>query len=234
MNTHSFTLAGQTLVARPSGALYWPAEKLLCVSDLHLGKSVRQARRNGAQLPPYDLQDTLARLEGEINETGALSVICLGDSFDDLQALDELPDVARLWITRLQAGRRWVWIEGNHDPGPVSLGGTHLGEFNLRGLTFRHEADPAQSGEISGHFHPKARLRTRAGMMSRACFLLDEARLILPAFGTYTGGLRCEEPPLCDLMNDAALAILTGAHALAVPMPRAQNKSGRIASRSGR
>ena len=90
MNTHSFTLAGQSLVARPSGALFWPRESLLCVSDLHLGKSVRQARRNGVQLPPYDLQDTLARLEAEINETGALCVICLGDSFDDLTALDEL------------------------------------------------------------------------------------------------------------------------------------------------
>ncbi|MDA7428432.1 ligase-associated DNA damage response endonuclease PdeM [Primorskyibacter aestuariivivens] len=234
MNTHSFTLAGQSLMARPSGTLYWPERKLLCVSDLHLGKSVRQARRNGAQLPPYDLQDTLARLEGEINETGALTVLCLGDSFDDLMALDELPDMARLWITRLQAGRHWIWIEGNHDPGPVSLGGTHLAELNVLGLTFRHEADPEQNAEISGHFHPKARLRTRAGMVSRPCFLLDNTRLILPAFGTYTGGLRCEDAPLCDLMGPEAIAILTGARALAVPMPRGQNRSGRAASSSGR
>lgn len=234
MNTHSFTLAGQSLVARPSGALFWPRESLLCVSDLHLGKSVRQARRNGVQLPPYDLQDTLARLEAEINETGALCVICLGDSFDDLTALDELPDMARLWITRLQAGRRWIWIEGNHDPGPVSLGGTHMAEIRVNGLTFRHEANPAQSAEISGHFHPKARLRTRAGMVSRPCFLLDTKRLILPAFGTYTGGLRCEDAPLCTLMEQDAIAILTGTRALALPMPRGQNRSGRAASSSGR
>ena len=142
--------------------------------------------------------------------------------------------MARLWITRLQAGRRWIWIEGNHDPGPVSLGGTHMAEIRVNGLTFRHEANPAQSAEISGHFHPKARLRTRAGMVSRPCFLLDTKRLILPAFGTYTGGLRCEDAPLCTLMEQDAIAILTGTRALALPMPRGQNRSGRAASSSGR
>lgn len=222
------------MVARPSGALFWPGEKLLCVSDLHLGKSTRQARRNGAQLPPYDLHDTLARLESEINETAALNVICLGDSFDDMRALDELPEMARLWISRLQVGRHWTWIEGNHDPGPVPLGGRYLADLTLRGVTFRHEADPEGVAEVSGHFHPKARLRTRAGMISRACFLLDHRRMIMPAFGTYTGGLRCEDPPLCTLMGDDALAILTGARALAIPMPRAQKRSGRAASSSGR
>lgn len=239
MNTHSFTLAGQTLVARATGALYWPAENLLCVSDLHLGKSVRQARRNGAHLPPYDLQDTLARLEAEINQTGALTVLCLGDSFDDLTAMEELPDTARDWITRLQAGRRWIWIEGNHDPGPVSIGGTHLAQWRSGGLTFRHIADPSDEvGEISGHYHPKARLRTRGGLLSRPCFLLDQQRLILPAFGTYTGGLRCEDPPLADLMGEQALAILTGKRALAVPMPRhrrtGQNSDGMASSSLGR
>ena len=48
MNTYSFTFAGQRLVARPSGALHWPAAGLLCVSDLHLGKSARQAQWRAA------------------------------------------------------------------------------------------------------------------------------------------------------------------------------------------
>ncbi len=236
MNTHPFSFSGESLVARPSGALHWPAERLLCVSDLHLGKSVRQARRNGAQLPPYDLQDTLARLEAEINETGALTVICLGDSFDDLQALDELPEQAQSWISRLQAGRQWIWVEGNHDPGPISLGGSHVQTWQSRKLLFRHIADPDSAGEISGHYHPKARLRTRAGSVSRPCFLLDTTRLILPAFGTYTGGLRCEDEPLTSLMSQDALAILTGKRALAVPIPRSkpQNSSGIAASSSAR
>ena len=228
MNTFAFTFAGHSLVARPSGALFWPAEGVLCVSDLHLGKSARQARRSAVQLPPYDVQDTLARLEAEIHATEARSVLCLGDSFDDLQAFDDLSDSARDWITRLQAGRRWIWIEGNHDPGPVALAGAHLAQFSHLGLTFRHIATEQGNAEISGHYHPKLRLRSA----SRPCFLVDEARLIMPAFGTYTGGLRCDAPALSGLMSSRALAILTGARALAVPMH--QKRSGRTASRPGR
>ena len=64
-NGHIFTFAGQAMIARPSGALYWPAEELLVVSDLHLGKSERISRRSGALLPPYEVQDTLTRLEAK-------------------------------------------------------------------------------------------------------------------------------------------------------------------------
>lgn len=228
MNTHDFSFAGQSLQARASGALFWPAQGLLCVSDLHLGKSARQARLNGVQLPPYDVEDTLARLDAEIATTGARHVLCLGDSFDDLAAFDDLPQTAIDWITRLQAGRTWTWIEGNHDPGPVALAGAHLARYTAAGLTFRHIATPGEQAEISGHYHPKARLRGAA----RPCFLIDETRVILPAFGTYTGGLRCDDPVLTDLMTSSALAVLTGRQMLVLPMR--QKRSGRASSSAGR
>ncbi|MEO0504277.1 MAG: metallophosphoesterase, partial [Pseudomonadota bacterium] len=59
MNSCDLTLAGATLQAMGSGALFWPARSLLCVSDLHLGKAERIARRGGTQLPPYETRDTL-------------------------------------------------------------------------------------------------------------------------------------------------------------------------------
>jgi uncharacterized protein len=217
---HAFTLAGETLHALPSGALHWPAQGLLAVSDLHFGKSERRVRRGGMALPPYEVQDTLTRLQADLDATRATTVICLGDSFDDLAAQDGLTDDARLWIARLQAGRRWIWAEGNHDPGPVDLGGTHLAELRMAPLTFRHIADPAATGEISGHYHPKAQIRTRAGTLSRPAFLIDATRVILPAYGTYTGGLRSTDAALSRLMAPTALAVLTGARALAMPMPR--------------
>lgn len=220
MSHHAFTLAGETLHALPSGALYWPAQALLAVSDLHFGKSERRVRRGGMVLPPYEVQDTLTRMQADLDTTRAATVICLGDSFDDLAASDGLPDDARLWIARLQAGRRWIWAEGNHDPGPIDLGGTHLAEVRLPPLTFRHIADPAATAEISGHYHPKAQIRTRAGSLSRPAFLIDGARVILPAYGTYTGGLRSTDAALCTLMGRDAIAVLTGRQAVAVPMPR--------------
>ena len=206
-------------MALGSGALYWPDKRLLCVSDLHLGKAERRARMGEAPLPPYETRDTLSRLEQNLIQTDARQVICLGDSFDDTAAADALPDSEKLWISSLQAGRSWIWIEGNHDPGPIDLGGAHLSEFTLSGLTFRHIARPDQNGEISGHFHPKIRLNIRGRSISRRAFLLDDARLILPAFGTYTGGLRSEDPALSTLMQPGAMAILTGDAPCAVPMP---------------
>ncbi|WP_109463795.1 ligase-associated DNA damage response endonuclease PdeM [Albibacillus kandeliae] len=220
MNTCQITLAGAELLALGSGALWWPDKSLLCVSDLHFGKSERIARRGGAVLPPYDTRDTLNRLAADLLATGAKTVVCLGDSFDDLDAAAGLAEEERLWLVRLQAGRRWVWIEGNHDPGPVALGGTHLAELPLPPVTFRHIARPGASGEISGHYHPKAQVKTRARTISRPAFLVDKDRIVMPAYGTYTGGLRSHDAVLTTLMRREALAILTGPQPQAVPMPR--------------
>ena len=219
MNTHDFTLAGAALTARCSGALWWAEKSLLVVSDLHLGKSERIARLGGAMLPPYETRDTLARLDAEIEALSPKTVICLGDSFDDDFAARALPEEMQLWLTRMMAGRRWIWIEGNHDPGPVDLGGTHLAELPIAPLSFRHIAKPGASGEVSGHYHPKASISARGRSVSRPCFLCDSDRVIMPAFGTYTGGLRSTSPDLSRLMRPEALAFLIGRSMQVIPMP---------------
>jgi uncharacterized protein len=213
---HAFSLGSATLHALPSGALFWPSEQLLCVSDLHFGKSERMARRGGALLPPYDTRATLGKLDADMDRTRATRVICLGDSFDDMAASEGLDESDRLWLARLMAGRHWTWVEGNHDPGPLDIGGSHKAEVTIDGLTFRHIADPSKRNEVSGHFHPKARLASQ----SRPCFLADVARVILPAYGTYTGGLWADDTALTTLMRPDALAIVTGQRALCIPMPR--------------
>ncbi len=214
-------LAGVRLQARATGALYWPDQRLLCVSDLHLGKSDRIARRAGAMLPPYETRDALARLEADLRATGAKTVVLLGDTFDDMAAAESLDEEERLWILRLQAGRRWVWITGNHDPVPTEFAGAHRAELAEGPLTFRHIAKTGESGEISGHYHPKAVVQTRGRQVSRACFLADDARIIMPAYGTFTGGLRWSDPTLAGLMRPGASAVLTGRNATQVPMPHA-------------
>ena len=213
---HELRLGPAVLRACASGVLVWPDEGLLVVSDLHLGKARRLARRGGALLPPFDTRDTLARLDAAIEAHRPARVLCLGDSFDDLAAGDELDEDEALWLSRLMAGREWIWIEGNHDAGPLGLGGSHRAEVTIGGISFRHIADPGTSLEISGHYHPKARLAGQA----RPCFLADAARIILPAFGAYTGGLWSHDPALSGLMGPGALAVLTGPRALPIPMPR--------------
>lgn len=219
MNSFGFTLSQARLEARGSGALFWPERRLLCLSDLHFGKAERIARRGGALLPPYDTRDTLARLDAEIAALDPATVVCLGDSFDDLTAGGSLPGDERLWLARLMAGRDWVWIEGNHDPGPLELGGRHLAALAVGPLVFRHIAT-AERGEISGHYHPKAALSLKGHSIARPCFLIDAARAILPAFGSFTGGLRHDDPVFATLMDQNALAVLTGAQVHAFPLVR--------------
>ncbi|MGR3712772.1 MAG: ligase-associated DNA damage response endonuclease PdeM [Shimia sp.] len=220
MNEVEFSLAGASLSALGSGALWWADQRLLIVSDLHLGKTERILRRGGPSLPPYETRDTLIRLENDLSFTNAATVVCLGDSFDDAEAARTLPEADRLWISRLQAGRRWVWIEGNHDPGPIDLGGTHLAELPVAPLTFRHIAQTGKSGEVSGHYHPKVRVQTRLRAITRPAFLIDSDRVVMPAYGTYTGGLRSTEDVLNSLMRPEATAIITGQTPRMIPMPR--------------
>lgn len=223
MNYHAFTFQGTRLRAMPSGALWWPEKSLLCVSDLHFGKAERIARRTGSILPPYDGHETLARIDADLETTSAQQVICLGDSFDDLSAAAQLPKDVTEWLSRLIAGREWIWVEGNHDPGPLSLPGRHAPALHMDPLLFRHIAEPGAVGEISGHFHPKARFGFKGGTVSRACFLIDAQRIIMPAYGTYTGGLWTTDPALTSLMTPQATAVLTGPTAQAIPMPRQQS-----------
>ncbi|MEJ6403704.1 ligase-associated DNA damage response endonuclease PdeM [Yoonia sp. 2307UL14-13] len=215
MNSHTFDLCGTTCTALPTGALWLPDHDTLCVSDLHLGKSDRIARRSGVMLPPYEVQETLQKLETDITATKPKTVICLGDSFDDLDAAQSITDDMQNWLRTMQAGRKWIWIEGNHDPGPVDLGGTHRHDITLGTLTFRHIAT-GQKGEVSGHYHPKYMVAGR----SRPAFLYDKCHLILPAYGAYTGGLSAHAPDLRKLFDAHPMAILTGTKAIPVPVTK--------------
>jgi uncharacterized protein len=215
-NGYPFALAGVNLVALPSGALIAVDLRVLIVGDLHLGKSERLARRGGALLPPYETRETLARLAADIDACDPAEVIALGDSFDDSAAWDGIDVADRLTLTRLMAGRVWTWVAGNHDPGPVEAGGTWVADGKVGPVACRHIATAA-TPEISAHYHPKLRLRG----LARACFLIDGARVILPAYGAYTGGMDCLSPPLAGLMGPGAMAVLTGTRAVPCPLPRA-------------
>ena len=171
-------------------------------------------------LPPYESQETLERLSADLDRLSPDTVISLGDSFDDTEAARQLDPEISAHIRELQKGRRWIWIEGNHDPGPVQLPGSHLAELPLPPLTFRHIAQHGKSGEISGHYHPKVRVQTRLRSISRPAFLFDSDRIIMPSYGTYTGGLRSSDDALKSLMRPEAQAIVTGQTPRIVPLPK--------------
>ncbi|MGF1606889.1 MAG: ligase-associated DNA damage response endonuclease PdeM [Rhodothalassiaceae bacterium] len=199
---------GQPLLACPSGALFWPARKLLAVADLHLEKASALAAR-GALLPPYDSRATLDKLAAAIARFEPEIVVCLGDSLHDRHAGDRWTEGEAHMLAALIAPRRWIWVLGNHDPElPAGLSGERHTVWTFGGLTFRHEAEPGARAELSGHYHPKCRVPGRAG--ARACFLIGSDKLILPAFGAFTGGLAASDPALAGLMRGSVLALARG------------------------
>lgn len=209
--TVAFDLDGHELVADPAGVLWWPAEATLVVADLHFEKGSAFAER-GQLLPPYDTRATLERLATVLDRYAPARVICLGDSFHDGRAGGRMAAADRQRLATLAGARDWVWVTGNHDPlPPVGLGGEVVEEFMLAGLVLRHCAVATETGaEISGHFHPKARVDTKSRRVVRPCFVEDGRRLILPAFGAYTGGLSILDPAVQALFASPFRAHLLG------------------------
>jgi uncharacterized protein len=204
-----FSFAGKTFVAGLEGALYWPAQEALLVADLHLEKASWFARL-GQFLPPYDSQATLSALAREVERSGATRLYCLGDSFHDRFGCDRLPAAARELLVGMTSALDWVWIVGNHDPGfSDHCGGRLADELEVAGIVLRHEAvrdDPKP--EMSGHFHPKLRLNLHGRHVSRRCFVVSQTKLILPAFGSLTGGLDATHPAILDNVGSDAAALV--------------------------
>lgn len=216
MTPFEFLCAGEHLEALPSGALHWPSRRLLAVADLHLEKGSSYAVNALKLLPRHDTRQTLSALAALIERLRPETVVCIGDSFHDREAVERLPQAERAEIERLTGLVRFIWIAGNHDPAPPPKGWGHVAEEVADApLIFRHEAQfGASEGEISGHYHPVAALTVRGRGLRRRCFLTDGRRVILPAFGAYTGGLNALDPAITQLFPDDYDALVVGRDAV--------------------
>lgn len=206
-------LAGERLMLCPSGVLSWPAARTLVVADLHLEKGSHFAAR-GRMLPPYDTRETLARLQSALRRHSAKRLIVLGDALHDDAALVRIAPDDLAALRRMLDGVDTVWVAGNHDPSPkAGLPGVAVDELAEGRLRFRHIGGAPLArleAEVSGHFHPKATLATRAGGVTRPCFLAGDQRLVLPSFGAYTGGLDVRDPAMAALTRAARRVFLLG------------------------
>jgi hypothetical protein len=149
----------------------------------------------------------LTRLAGA---TGAEEIWCLGDSFHDAAGCERLPARARDMLRMLTTSYRWIWITGNHDAQLIDhCGGEVVSEALVAGLILRHEALPSEMRpELSGHFHPRLRIRLRGRQVSRRCFVATPLKLILPAFGALTGGLDAAHPEIVRAVGGGAEALV--------------------------
>jgi DNA ligase-associated metallophosphoesterase len=207
-NDQPISICGKSFRADYSGALYWPAEDALIVADLHLEKGSSFARK-GIMLPPYDTRETLTRLAEAIDRYQAQTIIALGDSLHDEAGASRLSEEDRESLRILQEDREWIWITGNHDP-KISrdLGGHVREDLVVEGLTFRHEPSNGRvTHEIAAHLHPAAKLSLHGYSFRRPCFVANGLRLVMPAFGTYAGGLNILDDAFEPLFGSDGMAV---------------------------
>ncbi|MCP9222189.1 ligase-associated DNA damage response endonuclease PdeM [Erythrobacter sp. LQ02-29] len=208
------SFAGEEMALTRAGALFWPRMDTLFVADLHLEKASFFAR-TGQFLPPYDSRETLSRVTAEIAATGARRVITLGDNFHDPDGATRLEDGACAMLEELTGRVEWIWITGNHDVGKdgfvaeARCGGALAAEMELGGVALRHEAHAGAAGpELSGHFHPKLQMRVHGRRINRPCAVIGRGadgadRMVLPAFGTFTGGMSAADPAVLRALRPA-------------------------------
>ena len=201
-------ICGKAFRAHMSGALFWPGESVLIVSDLHLEKGSSFAAK-GQMLPPYDTRETLRKLADVIDAYDAATVIALGDSLHDQDAAARMDQEDRETLKILQDDREWIWITGNHDP-VVSkvLGGTVVPSVTVEGIRLSHKPrSGAVTHEIAGHLHPAARLVMHGTAIRRPCFVGNGLRLVMPAFGAYTGGLNILDAAFDPLFDNDGMKV---------------------------
>ena len=180
--------------------LYWPANKMLIIADLHFEKGSYLVSK-GHPLPRYDTHDTLARISALLELYQPENVIALGDNLHDSYALERMSATDFAFMQQLCARvNSWCWIIGNHDRIDFSLSAMRHMEFATQkivdGITFTHDLCKASRYQVIGHYHPKISVKLKVGKVSGKCFVVGEKILLMPSFGSYTGGLDVDHPLL--------------------------------------
>jgi uncharacterized protein len=207
----SILVNGERLTLLTAGAAWLAAGETLVLSDLHFEKGSHFAQR-GVLLPPYDTRTTLRRAATLVKNLKPKRVVSLGDAFHDSGAEARMDEEDAELLAALTAAADWLWILGNHDPEPPArVEGSVATAERIGALLFRHEPAPrAAEGEVAGHLHPVARVRTERGAMRRRCFVTDGARLVMPAFGAYAGGLNVLDEAFASLFAEPVAHVLGG------------------------
>ena len=209
MSIRSIKFAGHEFRPHPCGSLYWPAEDILIISDLHLEKGSSFVKR-GLFLPPYDTTETLEKLQAICEKVQPRTLLFLGDVFHDHKALERMQETDRRILESLISHYKMVWIEGNHDPATAPQGIDVLQDFKIQNIIFRHIAGEDEGFEMSGHYHPCIKFSHKGQKVRRPCFLVSERKLIMPSFGAFTGGLDIHEEALQSVIGPTFKAYAMG------------------------
>lgn len=198
-------LCGKSFISDYTGALYWPSEQTLIVSDLHLEKG-SHLTEDKMLSPPYDTRSALEKLEETIDRYDPERVIALGDSFCHGARLS-VHDID--WLRGLVNDREWLWVVGeSKQPVPDGVGGVPCHTYTLGNIKFRYTPVKAPvAHEIAGKMHPVARISEYGHSIRTRCFVSNGLRLIMPSLGTYSAGRNVLDDEFAPLLGRGGLFI---------------------------
>jgi len=186
-------VAGERILLLPEKALFWPAEKMLIVADIHFGKAAA-FRALGVPVPRGTTTENLDGLDALVDAHGARHIVFLGDFLHARAAHASATQQAMLAWRDRRRDLELTLVRGNHDrhagDPAAALGITLVDEPHMIGpFAFCHHPDLDTPGyALAGHIHPVYVLATRFDALRLPCFVVGSKRMILPSFGAFTGG----------------------------------------------
>jgi len=182
---------GQTFWLSTERSLFWEEQKVLIVSDLHLGKT-GHFRKAGIAVPQAVYKEDLQRLFNLLLLFKPEQLIVVGDLFHSV-ANKELELFSR-WRANFE-NLKIILVRGNHD---ILKGDWYAGAnievvegtLTIGGFSFTHDQCDADESSYSfcGHIHPGVVLNGLGRQTLRfPCFYFSKDQCILPAFGKFTG-----------------------------------------------
>lgn len=186
-------VAGETMLLLPEKALYWPAEQMLIVADIHFGKAAA-FRALGVPVPRGTTTENLLGLDALVDAHGARHIVFLGDFLHARAAHASATRQAMLAWRERRSSLRLTLVRGNHDrhagDPAAQLAIELVDEPHAVGpFAFCHHPDLDTPGyALAGHIHPVYVLATRFDALRLPCFVVGSERMILPSFGAFTGG----------------------------------------------
>jgi DNA ligase-associated metallophosphoesterase len=175
-------------------AVYWPAQRMLVIADLHLGKG-DVFRRQGIAVPRGSTGQDLSRLDALLAHTGAQVLMILGDVLHGAANSAHWQQQWAMFVARWPQLRVQA-VLGNHDRAlrASRLEMELLGDgLQVDGLTLCHDRDSVTGPALAGHVHPVVRLPGLARALP--VFWQQHDQLVLPAFSAFTGGHRLRSAP---------------------------------------
>lgn len=181
------------------------------MADLHFGKSTT-FQSAGIPTPTQTDKETLNRMSMSVMKWNPRRLVALGDFLHSCHgATDTLLKELRQWRESMPE-LEWLIIRGNHDR---RVGDDYFRDFadwigkektdaqwrfvhspeDAKLKSSNDLVDPKDSAAVlftfCGHLHPGVKLRdsdnAAGGTIRLPAFAMNEDRLVLPAFGEFTG-----------------------------------------------